>query len=306
MRNAFSNKVLKLSETDESIILLSADIGNRLFDDYKKVAPSRFLNCGIAEANMISMAAGLASCGFRPICYTIAPFITTRCLEQIKVDVCYHKEPVIIVGTGSGLAYASLGATHHSFEDIGILRPMPNLNILAPADANELEACLDIAVRSCLPTYIRIGKKGEPVLLPKTSIEFGKWNKVSGTSDADVTLLASGVILDEAIKAAALLKKANISTQVISCASIKPLDTDFLNSLDNTVVTIEEHSIIGGFGSAVAEYLMDNNFKGRLLRFGIPDYFLHDCGEQLEARNKCGLTAHQLVDRILQINEDRK
>ena len=132
MRNTFADEVTNLAKIDNRIMLLSGDIGNKLFDKFKAVDPSRFLNCGIAEANMIGVAAGLALNGLRPIVYTITPFTTTRCFEQIRVDICYHEAPVIIVGTGSGLSYAELGPTHHSLEDLAILRTLPGMQVIAP------------------------------------------------------------------------------------------------------------------------------------------------------------------------------
>ena len=165
MRNAFARVMTELAEERDDVCLLSGDIGNRMFDRFKEVAPKRFLNCGIAEANMMSMAAGMALSGLKPVVYTITPFTTTRCLEQIRTGVAYHEAPVVIVGTGSGLSYAELGATHHSLEDIAILRSIPNLQVCAPVDSIELEAQLREAIIRNKPTYIRIGKKGEPDLL---------------------------------------------------------------------------------------------------------------------------------------------
>ena len=161
MRNAFAHEATRLASTDSRVVLLSGDIGNRLFDDFKKKHPDRFYNCGVAEANMIGVAAGLAMSGLRPICYTITPFITYRCLEQIRVDVCYHNVPAIIVGTGSGLSYASLGGTHHSCEEMGMLRLLPNLTVVAPADEHEVRGTLQAALAQSGPVYMRIGKKGE-------------------------------------------------------------------------------------------------------------------------------------------------
>ena len=159
MRNAFADEVTRLSKEDPRVVLLSGDIGNKLFDSLKQVAAARFYNCGVAEANMMGVAAGMALSGLRPIVYTITPFITTRCFEQIRVDVCYHKAPVIIVGTGSGLSYAELGPTHHSLEDLAILRTLPGMRIVAPCDANELRSVLRQSLHDNSPTYIRIGKK---------------------------------------------------------------------------------------------------------------------------------------------------
>ena len=164
MRNAFAKQITALAQEDSRIVLLVGDIGNRLFDDFKANCPNRFYNCGVAEANMIGVAAGLAMSGLRPVCYTITPFITYRCMEQIRVDVCYHHVPVLLVGTGSGLSYASLGATHHSCEEMGMLRLLPGLTILAPADEMEVRSAVKAAVRHSGPVYMRIGKKGEPVV----------------------------------------------------------------------------------------------------------------------------------------------
>src|SRR5258708_18574645 len=146
MRNSFAHEITRLAQEDDRIVLLSGDIGNRLFDEFKLKCPGRFHNCGVAEANMIGVAAGLAMTGLRPVCYTIAPFITYRCLEQIRVDVCYHNVPVTIVGTGAGLAYASLGGTHHSCEEMGMLRLLPGLAVLAPADEWEVRGAIKAAL----------------------------------------------------------------------------------------------------------------------------------------------------------------
>jgi transketolase len=297
MRNAFADEILTLALADERIVVLSGDIGNRLFDKFKAAMPTRFYNCGVAEANMISLAAGLASSGLRPVCYTITPFVTTRCLEQIKLDVCYHKMPVTIVGTGSGLSYAALGATHHSFEDLAIMRSLPGMNVLAPADAPELRAAMRWAFAQNQPAYLRIGKKGEPVLTEEAAFTAGRWRCLRTGSSA--TLLACGTILGEVLAASDLLAKQNIQAAVWNCASVKPLDFDMLSHLGSSpVFTIEEHSVLGGFGSAVAEFLSARKNPPRLIRLGIPDEFLHDCGEQEEARVHCGLDAASLARRI--------
>ena len=297
MRNAFADEILKLALADERIVVLSGDIGNRLFDKFKAAMPARFYNCGVAEANMISLAAGLASSGLRPVCYTITPFVTTRCLEQIKLDVCYHNMPVTIVGTGSGLSYAALGSTHHSFEDLAIMRSLPGMNVLAPADAPELRSAMRWAFAQNQPAYLRIGKKGEPVITEEAAFTAGRWQCLRTGSSA--TLLACGTILSEVLAAADLLAKDNIQAAVWNCASVKPLDLEALAHLSSSpVFSIEEHSVLGGFGSAVAEFLSARKNPPRLIRLGIPDEFLHDCGEQEEARVYCGLDAASLARRI--------
>lgn len=303
MRNAFADEITQLASVDPQVVLLSADIGNRLFDRFKARQPERFYNCGIAEANAISLAAGLASCGLRPVCYTIAPFITARCFEQIRLDVCYHQVPVVIVGTGAGLSYASLGATHHSLEDVAILRTLPGLQIAAPADALELRACLRAALRGTAPVYLRIGKKGEPVVHDAVPpFAFGQWRQLRRGSR--LALLASGNLLPVALAAADALQREGLAPSVLNCASIKPLDEPALTRAfadHEVVLTVEEHSKIGGFGSAVAEWLADQPEppRARLVRCAADDAFLHRCGEQADARRICDLTAEAIAGRAV-------
>jgi transketolase len=302
MRNAFAEEILEIARQDERLIVLSADIGNRLFDKLKAEFPSRFYNTGVAEANNISMAAGLAASGFRPVCYTITPFITYRCYEQIRIDVCYHEMPVVIVGTGSGLSYAALGATHHSCEDIAVMRVLPGIHVAAPADALEAKACLRAAFNLGKPAYIRIGKKGEPVIYGEVpAFKFGSWSVLRQGSD--ICLLSTGNMLEPALKIAGILANAKISASVVNCASIKPLDEEMLEKMVNShdaVVTIEEHSLIGGFGGAVVEWVVDQNLDAnKIIRFGTQDYFLHRLGEQEYARKQYGLGVHQITEKIV-------
>ena len=302
MRNAFAKVITELAIADERIVLLSGDIGNRLFDDFKARCPDRFYNCGVAEANMIGVAAGLAMCGLRPVCYTIAPFVTYRCMEQIRVDLCYHRLPVTIVGTGAGLAYASLGGTHHSCEEVGMLRLLPEMNVLTPADAMEVRALLRATFQQDQPTYMRIGKKGEPVVhqAPLTSLEIGR--AIPMRAGHDVCLLASGVVLPLALATADLLGTQGLSAEVLSFPTVKPLDEAALRDVfshHNLVATVEEHSVLGGFGGAVAEWLTSRpSTVARLLRFGTRDEFLHETCEQDEARIHFGLTPAALSEQL--------
>ena len=275
MRNAFARVMTELAQERNDVCLLSGDIGNRMFDQYKQVAPTRFLNCGIAEANMMSMAAGIALSGLRPVVYTITPFTTTRCFEQIRVGVAYHQAPVVIVGTGSGLSYSELGSTHHSLEDMAILRTLPSINVVAPSDSQELIAQLREALTIDIPTYIRIGKKGEPTLHSESSnLGIGKANILrDGT---DIILLGVGPILSEALVAADNLATKGLSVAVASMGGVKPLDHEFLKSISNRFakwVTLEEHGIIGGLGSAILEWCADNADQHiSLSRLGTPRF----------------------------------
>lgn len=303
MRNAFAKEITELAGADPRVVLLSGDIGNRLFDTFKDRYPGRFFNCGVAEANMMSMAAGMALNGLRPVAYTIAPFITTRCLEQIRVDVCYHDVPVTIVAVGAGLAYAGLGPTHHACEDLALLRAFPNMAVLAPADPVEVRLGLRAALQHGHGCYIRLGKKGEPVI-HQTPPSFTLGKAITVREGRDVCLLSTGNMLPEVLATADRLEQAGISAQVASFHTVKPLDAYYLAQACRRfklVATVEEHSIVGGFGSAVAEWAVDNGFLGAsLCRFGTADHFHHKSGEQEYARHCFGLTAPQMADKIQQ------
>ncbi|MDP7196357.1 MAG: transketolase, partial [SAR202 cluster bacterium] len=213
MRNAFAESVFKLAKKEKDLILLAGDIGNRLFDNFKLKFKNRFYNCGVAEANMTGIASGLASAGLKPITYTITPFNTLKCLEQIKLDICYPNLPVIIVGTGSGLSYSKLGSSHHSMEDISVLKSLPNIQIICPGDKIEVPLALEHAYKSNKPTYIRLGKKGEPVVhnkIPKFRI--GKGIKISNGSD--VSLISIGNMLPICLNAKKILENKKLSVEL--------------------------------------------------------------------------------------------
>ena len=293
MRNHFARKITEWAEKDERIVLLSGDIGNRLFDKFKERCPGRFYNCGVAEANMVGMAAGLATQGFRPVCYTIAPFLTYRAMEQIRVDLGYHHLPVVLVGTGGGLAYASLGGTHHSCEELGMLRLIPGMTVAAPADAMELESVLDDALRGKSTAYIRIGKKGEPVVHPKPP-KLNMGEPVRLAKGKDVALISCGTILPEVIRAAELLKKKGISASVYSQPYLKPFPDKPWAPIfrsHRSVVSIEEHSRLGGLGGCLAEWRTGQEKGAVLVRLGVPDEFLHRTMDQEEARKESGFDA---------------
>jgi transketolase len=303
MRNRFAQKLTQMSEHNDKIMLLSGDIGNRLFDNFKAQRPDRFFNCGVAEQNMTGMAAGLAKQGFLPVTYTIAPFCTTRCLEQIRVDVAYHNLPVTIVSVGAGLSYAGLGPTHHSFEDTALLRVIPNMRVLSPADSDELSACLEMAFATPKPTYIRMGKKGEPDVHGRTLNAYEISTPIKLTDGEDVCLIGSGTLLPEVVKAAELLSEKGVSSSVYSLPQIKPLPAiELLNIFSEypVVAVFEEHSLAGGLSSACAELLVDHQIAGtKLLRFGIPDTFYKKSGSQSFARDYLGLTASHFVQKII-------
>ena len=303
MRNAFAAALSQIAAEDERVVMLSGDIGNRLFDKFKEKFPQRFFNCGVAEANMVGIAAGMAASGLRPIAYTITPFVTTRVMEQIRVDVCYHNVPVVIAGIGAGLSYASLGATHHSCEDVAMLRSLPNMSVVCPADPVETGLALRAALNHNGPVYLRLGKKGEPVV-HKTPPEFVIGRGIVVREGTDVCLLSTGTVLPEVVGAAETLDGKGVSARVVSFHTVKPLDAALLADAFarfKIVATIEEHSLIGGLGSAVAEWLADHPAqRAKLCRFGTPDAFMHEAGEQEFAREKFGLTPAHIAEKVLQ------
>lgn len=304
MRNNFADEITKLAQVDPRVVLLSGDIGNKLFDEFKLHAPKRFYNCGVAEANMTGTAAGLAMMGLRPFTYTITPFATVRCLEQIRVDICYHNLPVVIVGTGSGLSYASLGPTHHSCDDIGFLRLLPNLTILCPCDSQEVRAALRAVLQQPTPAYIRLGKKGEPNI--HTSMpDFIIGQPITVKSGRDICILSTGNMMSLALEVAESLENRQLSVRVESFHTIKPLNEEFLTKIFkaySVVVSLEEHSLIGGFGSALAEWLAKQKQpNGQLLSFGTQDKFMPYVGEHEYAREFYDLTTKKISEKIIKV-----
>lgn len=302
MRDAFARELEALAAEDDRIVLLSGDIGNRMYDSFKGKYPDRFYNCGVAEANMTGVAAGMAMSGLRPFTYTITTFNTQRCFEQIRLDVCYHGVPVTIVGVGGGLSYASLGPTHHACEDIALLRAMPDMTVLCPADPMEVRACVRAALAHDGPVYIRLGKKGEPALHDDVP-DFKIGTAIDMRAGADVCLLGVGTMLGNTLEAADILAANGITAQVYSFPSIKPLDRATLEAAFRDfplVASIEEHSLIGGAGAAVAEWLADNGpSAGRLLRLAVPDAFIHKAGSQKYTRKALGLDPQAIAERVI-------
>ncbi|MDH5677013.1 MAG: transketolase [Nitrospinota bacterium] len=303
MRNTFAEEVTHLSKEDPRLVMLSGDIGNRLFDKFKEANGDRFFNCGVAEADMVGVAAGMALSGLRPFIYTITPFTTTRCYEQIRVDICYHNVPVIIVGTGSGLSYAELGPTHHSLEDLAIMRVLPNMTVLAPCDSIELSQLLKCAIDSDGPVYIRIGKKGEPAIHPDPAPQMNIGKAVRVAEGKDVCFVACGTIMGEVVEAAKILKGEGITSRIESFHTIKPLDTDTLAEVFSEyaqVVVCEEHSLIGGLTGAVAQWrVQQRGSLAEMTSVGVADEFMHEVGSQKYARRKYGMDAQSIANRVL-------
>lgn len=304
MRNAFASEITSLSKKNDKIVLLSGDIGNRLFDEYKSENPKKFYNCGVAEQNMTGVAAGLAMNGMRPVTYTITPFLTTRCLEQIKIDICYNNLPVTIVSVGAGLSYAGLGPTHHSCEDISFLRSLPNMKVICPADAFEVKAALRASFLQNSPVYIRMGKKGEPLLHKHVPSKFIIGKSMTIKKGKDICIIFTGNIMSEALSSLEKLEKLGFFPELVNFHTIKPLDKVKLKTIFKNfkyLAIIEEHSLIGGLSSSISEWFVDNidDKKTKILRFGTPDVFYKEAGSQSYARKQLNICSDYIVSRIV-------
>jgi transketolase len=281
MRDAFIAELHKIAATDDRAMLLSADIGFAVFDRFRDDYPGRFMNLGIAEANMIGVSAGLALSDMRPFAYTIIPFLTMRAFEQIRVDVCMQNLPVVIVGVGGGLSYGVLGPTHHAIEDVAVLRSLPNMTVITPCDPGEAKAATRAAYELGGPVYIRLGKNGEPPLVDSDGFRIGKATTVR--EGADVTIVSGGPILKVALGAAEELARDGVSCRVLNMHTVKPIDAEAIGESargTKAMIVLEEHSIIGGLGSAVSEVLAESGIGRPFRRLGIRDRFCHTVGSQ--------------------------
>lgn len=304
MRNAFIRRFKIEAEKNNKIILLAADIGAIVFDDFRAARPSQFINAGVAESNMIGVAAGLALNGFIPFCYTITPFLLMRAFEQIRVDLCIQNLNVKIVGVGAGVSYSSLGPTHHAIEDIALTRVLPNMTVVSPADPIETECAVSALAEHTGPSYLRIGIAGEPLIFNSDThiFEIGKGKIVR--KGADISIIATGFMLNAAIAAADTLQKNNISAEIINISTIKPIDKEIIiGSINKTrkAVTIEEHSVNGGLGSAVAEIISENiiDLPCKFRRIGINDTYSFNYGSREYLLETNNLTTQQIIRQII-------
>jgi transketolase len=276
MRDAFSDALVAAAVADPKILLLTGDHGYALFDPFRKARPEQYLNCGIAEQNMVGVAAGLAKAGFKPIVYGLAAFVPVRVLEQIKIDVCYEKLPVILIGDGAGLVYSHLGTSHQSTEDIACTRAIPDLTVLSPADRFEVTATMALALALNSPVYLRMGKsdRGDVHTQP-LALQAGEMVQVRRGKQR-LALLATGSMVKSALE----LCERGLDAQVWSVPCIKPLSrqqlADVVAGVDG-LVTLEEHSVMGGLGASIAEETAAIR-PLPICRIGVQDRFSAYCG----------------------------
>jgi transketolase len=292
MRTAFIETLCELAAEDDRIWLLTGDLGYSVLERFSARFPGRYVNVGVAEQNMTGIAAGLARCGKIPFTYSIANFPTLRCLEQIRNDVCYHEGNVKVVSVGGGYAYGPQGYTHHGVEDLGIMRTLPNMTVVAPGDPIEARLATRAVAGHVGPCYLRLGKANEPVVHDREPSSFGLGRALTVRPGRDVALISTGGMLQAAVASAARLAASGIDARVISMHTLKPLDADaVLQAARETgaVITVEEHSITGGLGSAVAEILAEAAApKPRFRRFGVPDRLNFAVGSQEYLRRSAG------------------
>lgn len=297
MRAAFSDALVRLAKADPKVLLLTGDHGYALFDDFRRECPAQYINAGIAEQNMVGMAAGLARVGYRPFVYGLAAFIPIRTVEQIKLDIAHDDLPVVLLGDGAGFVYSHLGTSHQSTEDIACTRAIPGLKVLSPADRFEMTACMEYAFAANGPVYLRMGKSdcGDVHVGPVETLKPGRLLKVHVGRADHPGLIATGSMVRTAIDIA-----QELNLTVWSAPVIKPMLVDEVLAAvnaSNGLVTLEEHSVLGGLGATVTEITSEHQ-PTRVMRIGVSDRFSKNCGTYAYLLREHGLDNKAVRKRI--------
>lgn len=306
MRNAFIAAITDAAARDDRVMLLTADLGFKLFDNFAERFPKRFLNMGVCEANMVSVAAGLALEGKRPFTYSIVPFATIRCLEQIRNDVCNMALPVIVIGVGGGYAYGINGPTHHGVDDIAAMRALPGMTVVSPADPVETQQAVAALLDDGGPAYLRLNRAHDPVL-DGTAGRFVLGEPKVLREGTEVALLACGAVSAEAMAAAELLAGDGACPLVLSVHTVKPIRglTKILRDSNVThAITLEEHGPHGGLYEAVCGHLAESSDPPAVTRLSAPNHFLHRAGSQHALRETAGLHAANIVETVKKIRQE--
>jgi transketolase len=301
-RDAYGQALLELGRSNDQVVALDADLYRSTKSSmFGEVFPDRFFDVGISEQDLVSTSAGLAATGFIPFANTFAIFLTGRAYDQIRLQLCYTPLNVTLAGSSAGLTQGPDGASHQSFDDVSLMRGLPNMTVLVPADAVETAQCVWAAANIPGPVYIRLGRYPTPVIFDDSySLQVGK--AVIMRKGTDIALLANGHLTARALDAASELEKEGISATVVNVSTVKPLDTETIAMVSaqvKTTITIEEHSVIGGLGSAVAEVLAEKHL-GPLVRMGIQDSF-GQSGTADELLEHYGLTAPHIVRKVREV-----
>ena len=302
MRDAFTRCLMREAANDPRLTLVTGDLGFGVLKPFWETYPDQFINAGIAEQGMTGLAAGLAQTGRTVLTYSIGNFPTLRCIEQIRNDCAYHDANVKIVCVGGGFVYGSLGMSHHATEDMAILRALPGVTVFTPGDPMEVEAVVPVMLRTPGTCYLRLGRGGEPVLhdAPVEGWELPK--ALTLRSGTDVALLSAGGILTQTLGAAKLLEERGISAEVVSFPCLKPIDQEKLIELAGRfkhIVTVEEHSVVGGFGSAVCEVIAETGANCRVHRIGMEDVYSSIVGTQQYLRGAYHMDDQAICERTM-------
>jgi len=288
LRTAFIDTLRELARIDDRIFLLTADMGYSVFETFRDEFPDRFLNTGIAEQNTIGIAAGLAARGKIVYVYSIIPFVTMRCFEQVRLDLAYNFMNVKLVGVGAGLTYGPLGSSHHALEDIAIMRSLPDMTVLCPGDPIETRELIKRSFEYEGPVYIRLGKNGEPKIHPdETRIEIGK--SITVLEGNDLALITTSNMLETGKKWVEEWKQDGVNVSLISMPSLKPFDSSTVKNLidkEIPIITLEEHSVIGGLGSIISQVIATTGKPVKFQQIGINDKFSHVVGGHEFQRKK--------------------
>ena len=288
LRTAFIDTLRELARIDDRIFLLTADMGYSVFETFRDEFPDRFLNTGIAEQNTIGIAAGLASRGKIVFVYSIIPFVTMRCFEQVRLDLAYNFMNVKLVGVGAGLTYGPLGSSHHALEDIAIMQSLPDMTVLCPGDPIETRELIKRSYEYEGPVYIRLGKNGEPKIHPdETRIEIGK--SITVLEGNDLALITTSNMLETGKKWVEEWKQDGVNVSLISMPSLKPFDSSTVKNLidkEIPIITLEEHSVIGGLGSIISQVIATTGKPVKFQQIGINDKFSHVIGGHEFQRKK--------------------
>ena len=289
MRKTFINTLIDLARKDKDIVLITPDMGFSVLEPFFDEFPERAINCGIAEQNAVSIASGLALMGKKPYVYTIIPFLTGRAYEQVRLEVAYMNTNVKLIGIGAGFTYGAAGATHHAIEDISLMRSLPNMTVCCPGDNNEAEQIIRETVNNDKPMYIRIGRHNRGIF-NNEKLVIGKASVIK--QGEDIAIISTSNMLPDAANYCRQLKAQGRKPYLISMHTVKPLDKEIILELVDKGVeiqTMEEHSIIGGLGSAVAEVIAESGNGVKFKRIGVPDECSHYIGSQKYIKKQFGL-----------------
>ena len=302
--DVFSDTLQALAEHDRDIVVVTSDSrGSGKLAPFGQKFPAQHIEVGIAEQNLVGVAAGLASCGKKVFAVSPACFLTARALEQIKNDVAYSDNPVKVIGISAGVSYGALGSTHHSLHDFAALRAINNITVVAPADNFETEQAIRLAAKTNKPFYLRFGKKPMQSLKEDNQdrFEFGKGRII--TEGNDIAIIATGETVFPSLEAAKKLKQGNIDATVISMHTIKPLDTELIKRVAEkckAIITVEEHSVYGGLGEAIASYLLQNGMGKPFKIMGIPDEYTVT-GSQLDIFNHYAINEKGIAEAAVSL-----